>query len=125
MNMDINRMVRTLKKRKDSDRIGMIASHLGIVRGTSRDGQKVRGIEVKYDHEAIQNIIEDIKRSDGIVDVLVKTNEGHLKVGDEILAVVVAGDIRENVFPALIKTVNRIKADASKKKETLSKLKPK
>ena len=123
--MDINRMVRTLKKRTDSVKIGMIASHLGIVRGTSRAGQKVRGIEVKYDHEAIQNIIEDIKRSDGILDVLVKTNEGRLKVGDEILAVVVAGDIRENVFPALIKTVNRIKADASKKKETLSKRKPK
>jgi len=123
--MDINRMIRTLKKRKDSARIGMIASHLGIVRGTSREGQKVRGIEVKYDQEAIQNIIEDIKRSDGIVDVLVKTNEGKLKVGDEILAVVVAGDIRENVFPALIKTVNRIKADASKKKETYSKAKRK
>ena len=123
--MDINRMIRNLKKRKDSAKIGMVASHLGIVRGTSREGQKVRGIEVKYDHEAIQNIIEDIKRSDGIVDVLVKTNEGRLKVGDEILAVVVAGDIRENVFPALIKTVNRIKADASKKKETLSKMKPK
>ena len=123
--MDINRMVRNLKRRKDSAKIGMIASHLGIVRGTSREGQKVRGIEVKYDHEAIQNIIEDIKRSDGILDVLVKTNEGRLKVGDEILAVVVAGDIRENVFPALIKTVNRIKADASKKKETLSKRKPK
>ena len=55
----------------------------------------------------------------------VQTKEGRLKVGDEILAVVVAGDIRENVFPALIKTVNRIKADASKKKETLSKRRPK
>ena len=119
--MDITKMVRNLRRRKNSEKIGMIVSHLGIVRGTSLDGQKVTGIQVEYDHEAIQNIIQDIKRSDGIFDVLVQTNEGRLKVGNEILAVVVAGDIRENVFPALIKTVNRIKADASKKKETLSK----
>ena len=60
--------------------------------------------------------------------VLVKEDSeivGRLKVGDEILAVVVAGDIRENVFPTLIKTVNRIKGDASKKKEILSKRKSK
>jgi molybdopterin synthase catalytic subunit len=33
------------------------------------------------------------------------------------MAVAVAGDIRENVFPALIQTVDRLKAEASKKKE--------
>ena len=123
--MDITKMVRNLRRRKNSEKIGMIVSHLGIVRGTSLDGQKVSGIQVEYDHEAIQNIIHDIKRSKGIFDVQVQTKEGRLKVGDEILGVVVAGDIRENVFPALIKTVNRIKADASTKKETLSKRRPK
>jgi molybdopterin synthase catalytic subunit len=30
---------------------------------------------------------------------------------------VVAGDIRENVFPALIDAVNRVKSEASTKKE--------
>ncbi len=119
--MDITRMVRNLKRRKNSEKIGMIVTHIGIVRGTSLDGRKVKGIHVEYDHDAIENIIQDIKRSDGIFDVLVQTKEGRLKVGDEILAVVVAGDFRDNVFPALIKTVNRIKTDASKKKETLSK----
>jgi molybdopterin synthase catalytic subunit len=38
-------------------------------------------------------------------------------VGEEIMAVVVAGDIRENVFPAFVTAVNRIKKEASKKKE--------
>ena len=123
--MDITKMVRNLRRRKNSEKIGMIVSHLGIVRGTSLDGSKVTSIQVEYDHEAIENIIQDIKRSKGIFDVQVQTKEGRLKVGDEILGVVVAGDIRENVFPALIKTVNRIKADASTKKETLSKRRPK
>jgi len=31
----------------------------------------------------------------------------------------VAGDIRENVFPALVNAVNRIKKEASKKKESM------
>ena len=41
-------------------------------------------------------------------------------MGDPILAVAVAGDLRENVFPALMETVNRLKKEASKKKDWFS-----
>ena len=99
--------------------IGKIASHLGIVRATSRDGRLVERIQVSYDHTILDLIIQDIKGMQGIIEVLVETREGVLQIGDEILAVVVAGDIRENVFDALITAVNRIKAEASKKKEKL------
>ena len=95
----------------------MIASHLGVVRGTSRDGNEVTEIEVVYDHGKINDITQNIKALPGIIEVLIDTNEGRLKVGDEIMAVAVAGDIRENVFPALIETVNQIKKNASRKKE--------
>lgn len=115
--VDINKMINTLKGRHDSNQIGMIATHLGVVRGTSRNGQEVTGIEVSYDHDLLREIIEDIKRMPGIVDVLVETEEGRLRVGDEILSVAVAGDIREHVFAALMDAVNRIKAEASGKKE--------
>ena len=70
--------------------------------------------------KVINDIIIDIKRLTGIIEVIVDTNEGHLEVGDQILAVAVGGDIRENVFPALIETVNRLKKEASKKKERFS-----
>jgi molybdopterin synthase catalytic subunit len=116
-NMDLNRMIETLKAHPESGKIGMIASHLGIVRGVSRNGRDVSGIEVVYDHKAIDSIIRDIKKLPGIIEVLVDTNEGRLQVGDPILAVAVAGDLRENVFPALIESVNRLKKEASKKKE--------
>lgn len=115
--MDLNRMIRALMAHPEHPKIGMIASHLGVVRATSRDGREVKGIEVEYRHETIENIIFNIKQLNGIVEVLVDINEGHLQVGDEILAVAVAGDIRENVFPALIETVNRIKGEASRKVE--------
>ena len=115
--MDLNRLIMTLKAHPESHKVGMIASHLGIVRGSSRNGRKVSGIEVVCDHDLINKIIQDIRKLPGIIEVLVDNNEGHLKTGDEILAVAVAGDIRENVFPALIETVNRIKGEATRKRE--------
>jgi molybdopterin synthase catalytic subunit len=117
--MDLNRMIESLKAHPEYEKMGMIASHLGVVRGTSRDGQAVSGIEVAYDHDAVKRIVTDAKEFPGIVEVLVDTNEGNLRVGDEILAVAVGGDIRENVFPALVETVNRIKKEAVKKKEKM------
>ena len=115
--MDLNRMIESLRAHPEHEKMGMIASHLGIVRGVSRNGRAVSGIEVVHDHKVIDDIILDIKKLPGIIEVIVDTNEGHLDVGDQILAVVVAGDLRENVFPALVETVNRLKKEASKKKE--------
>jgi molybdopterin synthase catalytic subunit len=115
--MDIQAMIQRVREHPEASKVGMIATHLGIVRGTSRDGVEVERIEVVYNHDVMQSIIRDIKNMTGIIEVLVDSKEGLLQVGDEILAVVVAGDIRENVFRALITAVNRIKAEASKKKE--------
>lgn len=115
--MDLNKMIESLRSHPEHEKMGMIASHLGIVRGVSRNGRAVSGIEVVYDRKVIDDIILDIKKLPGIIEVIVDTNEGHLEVGDQILAVAVAGDLRENVFPALIETVNRLKKEASKKKE--------
>jgi molybdopterin synthase catalytic subunit len=109
--MDLNRMIESLRSHPEHEKMGMIASHLGIVRGVSRNGRAVSGIEVVYDHKLIDDIILDIKKLPGIIEVIVDTNEGHLEVGDQILAVAVAGDLRENVF------LNRLKKEASKKKE--------
>ena len=95
----------------------MIASHLGVVRGFSLNGGTVTEIEVLFDEKSVDNIINEIKAMEGIVDVKIVTYGGRLKVGDEVMAVVVGGDTREHVFPALEDAVNRIKKEASKKKE--------
>ncbi len=116
--MDLNKMIERARKHTDPSKVGMITSHLGVVRGTSRNGREVLSVEVAYDQEIIQAITRDIKKLPGIAEVLVETREGRLNVGEEIMAVVVAGDIRENVFPALVSAVNRIKKEASKKKES-------
>lgn len=115
--MDIQGMIAKAKALPEAGRIGMIASHLGIVRATSRDGTPVERIHVAYDHGALEKVVQEIRAMPGVVGVFVDTREGDLGIGEEILGVVIAGDIRENVFDALITAVNRIKTEASRKKE--------
>ena len=115
--MKINEIMETLKAHPEAGRIGMIASHLGIVRATSRNGRDVTEIEVSYDQDEIEAIIQNTKNLPGIIDVLIETRDGRLKVGEEIMAVAVAGDIRENVIAVLEDTLNAIKKSATKKTE--------
>jgi len=117
VDMGKNEFLKKIRNHPESNRIGMIATHLGIVRGHSRDGKKVKVVEVDYDMNVVDEIVHEIKSMPGIVEVLVEVKTGLLKVGDEVMRLAVAGDIRENVFPALIKAVDMIKKDAAKKKE--------
>lgn len=115
--MDFSRMIETVKEHPDYHKMGMIASHLGVVRENSLKGGKVVEIELAFDEDTIQGIIREAKRQPGIFEVLVETKGGRLKVGDEIMAVVVGGDTRDHVFPVLIETVEQMKKKASHKKE--------
>ena len=117
--MDVQKMISKVMKHSDSRKMGMIASHLGIVRETSRGGDYVKYIDVIYDSEKLKKIIDDVSNLPGIIDVAVETASGRLEIGDPVMAVVVGGDIRENVFPALIKAVERIKSEACVKNESL------
>jgi len=117
--MDVQKMISKVMKHNDSRKMGMIASHLGMVRETSRDGVPINYIDVTYDSDKLQEIIHDISNLPGIVDVEVETASGRLQIGDPVMAVVVGGDIRERVFPALIKAVERIKSEACVKHESL------
>ena len=115
--MEIEKILNKIKNHENSDSIGMIASHLGIVRSFSRNGKDVEGVDVKYNMTKLEGIIQNIKSMPGIVEVLVDVNEGSLKVGDELMFVAVGGDIRENVFAALIEAVEQIKKSAVTKQE--------
>lgn len=118
--MDLNRMVSSLQANPNSTKMGMIASHLGVVRGTSLRGEQVKEVEVSFDPGAIERIVRETKEMPGIVELLVETSEGRLKVGDNLMAVMVGGDTREHVFPALMEAVDRIKQEAVDKKEILA-----
>ncbi len=60
-----------------------------------------------------------MKGRPGIVEVLAELFEGKLVVGEDIMYVLVAGEIRDNVFPVLEETVNRIKKEILNKEEDI------
>ena len=115
--MLINKVIERIKAHRDISKMGMIATHLGLVRSTSLNGSAVRAMEIEFDPAAVARIIEDTKKMPGIVEVVIEYNSGTLAVGEEVMAVGVGGDTREHVFPALIGAVDRLKRQATSKRE--------
>ena len=116
--MDINALVEQIKKRSDFNSVGMILCHNGVVRGTSRDGRRVSGLRVAVDDRRLEQIVNEHKQRPGIVEILVRINaDRDLKVGDDVMLLAVAGDIRENVTTVLSDTLNAIKSTVTQKTE--------
>ncbi len=113
----LDAMVKKIKAMPGADSVGMILCHNGIVRGTSRDGRKVTGVAVTADRKKLDDIVAAQKTRPGIFEILVHVNEGELKVGDDLLLIAVAGDIRENVIPVLTDTLNTVKKSVTSKTE--------
>lgn len=114
--MEIEKLIARIKARPDADKIGMILCHNGIVRGTARDGRPVTGLEVSVDEAKLAALLEDHRKMPGIVDIQVEiAADRPLAVGDDVMALVVGGDIRENVIAALSATLNAIKSEVTSK----------
>ncbi len=116
--MDINKMMQDIKSHPDFDRVGMVLCHNGVVRATSRDGRKVSGLKVVVDHQKLAQIVTEQKHRPGILDIRVEIAENRdLSVGDNVMLLLVAGDIRENVIAVLTETLNLIKSTVTTKTE--------
>ncbi len=116
--MNIQTMLEQIKKHPDYHKAGMILCHNGVVRATSREGDEVTGLEITVDHDRLSRIISEQKKRPGIVEILIHINEGKLlKVGDDVMFLVVAGNIRENVIVVLTDTLNLVKSQVTSKKQ--------
>lgn len=119
--MDIPAMINQMKQHPDFSRAGMVLYHNGVVRGTSREGDEVTGLSIKVDHQKLDEIVSEGKGLPGIIEVLVHINEDTpLMVGDDVMFLAVAGDIRENVIHALTHVLNRIKSEATSKTQVFA-----
>ena len=96
---------------------GMFLVHNGVVRQTPRakvrrgidDGSVVQGMEFAYDAAKVDMAVAETYKMDGIFHVRVWLNEGQLELGDDIMYVLIGGDIRSHVIDALQFLVERIK----------------
>jgi molybdopterin synthase catalytic subunit len=108
---DLNQWMDEVKALPNADKAGMVLLHRGIVRGTTRAGEPVSGMLLSVDRHRLDKVLAEARQWPGIVEVRAWVNEGELAVGDDIMGVLVAGDIRENVFDALQRLVRTIKTE--------------
>lgn len=116
--MDFSEFVSEFKKNPCLSKAGMILFHNGIVRETSRDGRKVVGLRVKVDESVLESVVDRYKKMPGIADIKVSINsERDLGIGDDVMYLAVAGDIRENVIKTLEACLDEIKKSVTSKTE--------
>jgi molybdopterin synthase catalytic subunit len=116
--MNAQNLIQKIKQHPDFEKVGMILCHNGVVRGTSRDGREVTGLKVSVDHEKLKSVLEIHRKRPGIVEILIEIAEGKvLHLGDDVMVLVVAGDIRDNVIDTLRDTLNAVKTTVTTKEE--------
>ncbi len=119
--MDIAGMMAQIRRHPDFNKAGMILVHNGVVRETSREGRRVKGLKVAVDHERLELILAEQKKRPGIIDIRVEIEQDrYLAVGDDVMILAVAGDIRETVIAVLADTLNLIKKTVTSKTEFFS-----
>ncbi|MGV8075125.1 MAG: molybdenum cofactor biosynthesis protein MoaE [Syntrophobacteraceae bacterium] len=117
--LSLNDLVEKIKRENDTSKVGMIACHNGIVRGFTRGGEPVEYLDIDVDPEIWDIILQEMRSEPGITAVEAHLITGRRYVGDDVMLIAVAGDIRENVLPVLEKTLNRLKKEGVKKREKL------
>ncbi len=116
----IDEWMREAKADPSAARCGMYLAHNGVVRetpkahvrgidgGVEADG-RVGGLTFGFDQAKVDAAIETARGLPGIFYVRVWLNEGELSVGDDIMLVLVGGDIRPHVIDALQQLVGTLK----------------
>lgn len=102
-----------------SSQVGMFLVHNGVVRQTPKakvrfgvdDGSLVQGMAFSYDAVKVDEAIRETYKMSGIFFIKVWLNEGHLEVGDDIMYVLIGGDIRPHVVDALQFLIEKIKTE--------------
>jgi len=117
--MDINKTLKELKSLPGfTDHVGMMLIHNGVVRSWSRkDHATVGRVRVTPDRERMAAICHEMEQRPGIFKILADAAEGELAPGDDLLFLVVAGDIREHVKSTFAELLDRVKAEAVVKQE--------
>ena len=113
------------KAQEDAGKIGMYLCHDGVVRESAmaqvREGdaevKPVRGMKFFYDAAKVDEVVQEGLTLPGIFYVRAWLNEGELRVGDDLMMVLIGGDIRPRVIDALNHVVGRLKNECVHEEE--------
>ena len=122
----IDQWLREAKSDPAAKNCGMFLVHNGTVRETAKalvrqgaaDTLPVKGMDFSYDEEKLSAAIDRAYTLPGIYYIRVWLNEGQLDLGDDIMLVLIGGDIRPHVVDALQSLVGEIKNHCVVEKES-------
>ena len=117
--------LREIKAQPFAGQIGMYLIHNGVVRATARSkvregddqARPVTGMLFSCDGEKAEAAVAEARQREGVYAVKVWVNEGKLRVGDDIMQVLIGADTRPHAIEALETLVGRIKKECVKEKE--------
>lgn len=112
----LTKIIQTAKANKNFYKAGAIALFIGVVRGETKNKEKVKTLELEAyrekANEMLENICNDLNKKEGIIDVQIHHLLGNFEVSEELVYVLVAGAHRNKVFPVLQEAVERFKKEA-------------
>ena len=112
----IDQWLKEAKAHESAPLCGMYLTHNGTVRQTAKakvrlgeEAPDVSGMYFTYDQKKVDAAIAETYELDGIYYVRAWLNEGELALGDDIMYVLIGGDIRPRVVDALQFLVGKLK----------------
>lgn len=121
----IDAWLKEAKAQPEAGKVGMYLTHSGVVRTTAKaqvrqgetDTKPVAGMAFSYDREKVDQAVAAARAMPGIYHVRVWLNEGVLPAGEDLMQVLIGGDIRPHVVEALETLVGRLKAECITEQE--------
>lgn len=128
MKPSMDKWLKAAKSKKSAKKCGMYLYHIGMVREDAKarvrfDDNRtlpVVAMNFDYDSEKVNQAIEETYAKEGIYYVRVWLGRGQIKVGDEIMYVLIGGDIRPHVTQALDFLVSKLKNECITEVELFS-----
>ncbi|ADY73462.1 molybdopterin biosynthesis MoaE protein [Desulfurobacterium thermolithotrophum DSM 11699] len=120
MRSSVDKLLEEIKKNSNPENLGMVLVHNGIVREISRTGKKIKEMELSFDEEKLKKVVSEFEKKKGIEAIKVWINKGRLKIGDDIMVVIVAGKFRKDVVPVFEELLSKIKEEVVVEKEIQS-----
>lgn len=103
------------KLRRDiGENVGAIGCFVGVVRGISEEGERVKFLHYQSSEDAVkklEQIAADIEKRPNIRRVMIHHIVDQIAPGEDAIYALVAGHGREDVFKALPELMNRVKAE--------------
>jgi molybdopterin synthase catalytic subunit len=122
----VSDLISNAKRSSDCEKMGAMTLFIGVARGETLEGEKVRKLKLEaYEEKAdevLDKICDDLSKKSGIVDVQIHHLLGEFDVGEEMVYVLVAGSHRTDVFPVLREAVRgtRVKLLCSRRSMLLT-----